>query len=167
MADAATTALPTTVPKEQTLGDVLATLNAVAPSKLRAELSGDGDRLVLTDLTTGGGTFQITAPNGSPALEQLGLSSRPPAGVITGRRLLAGLKTTLLASLDGGGRARHARRLDLTDRSGATTTVNLASAETLDDVVAAINAAAVDIEASVNDARNGIELTTPPAARAT
>jgi flagellar capping protein FliD len=158
VADAATTALPTTVPKEQTLGDVLATLNAAAPSKLRAELSGDGDRLVLTDLTAGGGTFQITAPNGSPALEQLGLSSPAAGGVITGKRLLGGLKTTLLSSLGGGQGLGTLGLLDLTDRDGATASVNLASAETLDDVVAAINAAAVDIEASVNDARNGIKL---------
>jgi flagellar hook-associated protein 2 len=159
VADTATTALPATVPDEQTLGDVLATLNAVAPSKLQAELSGDGDRIVLTDLTTGGGTFQITAPNGSPALEQLGLSAAAAGGVITGDRLLGGLKTTLLSSLGGGAGLGTLGEVDLTDRDGATATVNLAAAETLDEVVAAINAAAVDIEASVNAARNGIVLT--------
>ncbi len=159
VADAATTALPITAPDEQTLGDVLATLNAAAPSKLRAELSGDGDRILLTDLTTGGGTFQVTAPSSSPALEQLGLDSAAVGGVITGRRLLAGLKTTLLSSLEGGSGLGTLGNLNLTDRDGAAATVNLATAQTLDDVVAAINAAAVDIEASVNDARNGIVLT--------
>ncbi len=158
VADTATTALPATVPDEQTLGDVLATLNAVAPSKLRAELSGDGDRIVLTDLTSGG-TFQLTAANDSPALEQLGLSSAAVGGVITGQRLLGGLKTSLLASLDGGAGLGTLGLLALTDRSGATANVNLAAAETLDDVVTAINAAAVSIDVSINAARNGIVLT--------
>jgi flagellar hook-associated protein 2 len=48
--------------------------------------------------------------------------------------------------------------VNLTDRSGAQASVNLAGAETVDDVIARINAAGVGIQASVNAARNGIQL---------
>jgi len=48
--------------------------------------------------------------------------------------------------------------LKLTDRSGAFATVDLSGAETLEDVIDAINASGVGITARVNDARNGISL---------
>lgn len=44
----------------------------------------------------------------------------------------------------------------MTDRSGATANVNLASAETLDDVIQAINGAGIGVAARVNDSRNGL-----------
>src|SRR5262249_40601018 len=47
----------------------------------------------------------------------------------------------------------------LTDRSGATANINLASAETLDDLIDAINNAGIGITASYNSANNGIALT--------
>ena len=85
-------------------------------------------------------------------------SPRSAAGdAITGKRLLSGLKDTLLSSLNGG-KGLTLGEIDLEDRSGATATVNLASAETLGDVVDAINAANVAITARVNRAGNGIEL---------
>jgi flagellar hook-associated protein 2 len=158
--DTATTALPTTVPNETTLADILNTLNTVAPSRLKAELDASGERIVLTDLTTdAGGTFQVTSPFGSDAPDDLGLTTTASGGVITGRRLLSGLKTSLLSSLGGGDGLGTLGDLNLTDRSGATATVNLASAETIDDVIAAINAAGLGITASINAARNGIILT--------
>src|SRR5205085_6504459 len=44
-------------PQEKTLGDLLATINEADPAKLKAELSPDGDHIVLTDLSTDtGGT---------------------------------------------------------------------------------------------------------------
>ncbi len=46
----------------------------------------------------------------------------------------------------------------MTDRSGAGATVDLANAESLDDVIAAINSAGVGIVAEVNDARNGLQI---------
>jgi len=48
--------------------------------------------------------------------------------------------------------------LSLTDRSGAQANVDLSTTETLQDVLAAINGAGLSITASVNKARNGIEL---------
>lgn len=146
-----------TATNEKSLGDVLAAINAAAPSRLRASLAADGERIVLEDISTDqGGTFSATSLNSSHALADLGLDGAAVGGVITGRRLLSGLKTTLLSSLDGGKGLASLGLLNLQSRSGASTTVNLAQAETLDDVVRAINAAGVAISARVNDARNGI-----------
>jgi len=146
------------VDREVTLGDVLAAINAAAPGKLKAEIAPDGKRLLITDLTQGGGAFALESLYGSTALEDLGLDVAAAGGTITGRRILGGMKTVLLASLNGGKGLGTLGGLQLTDRLGASATVDLAAAETLEDVVAAINAAGVGIQARVNDARNGILL---------
>lgn len=149
-----------TATNEQTLEDVLATINSVAPEKLRAEIAPDGDRLILTDLTSDQGhAFTLNAEFNSKALADLGLDGTAENGVLTGKRLLGGLKSTLLSKLDGGRGVGELGTLSLTDRSGAQATVDLAGAETVDDVLARINAAGIGVKAAVNAARNGIQLT--------
>jgi flagellar hook-associated protein 2 len=143
----------------ETIGDVLAALNTANPAKLQAAISADGDRLELTDLTSGSGSFAVASAAGSTAADDLGLTNPTLAGGVTGRRLQAGLKTTLLASLNGGKGLGSLGTLQLTDRAGDTATVDLLDAETIDDVLAAINAAGVGIRATLNTARSGIELT--------
>lgn len=143
----------------RTLGDIIERINAVDPARLQAAISSDGKRIELTDLTTdGGGTFAVSSSVGGQAAEELGLSVSASGDTITGRRLIAGLKTTLLGTLGGGDGLGALGQLNLTDRSGATASVNLAAAETLDDVIDLINAAAVGIEARYNSSRNGLEL---------
>ncbi len=114
---------------------------------------------MLTDLTTdNGGTFSVTSATGGTLAEDLGLTSAAAGDVITGRRLIGGLKGPLLTSLGGGSGLGSLGQLSLTDRSGATATVNLASAETLNDVIELINGSGVGMAASINTARNGIAL---------
>ena len=145
---------------ERTIGDILATLNAAAPAKFKAEISPDGDHLLLTDLTTSnGGTFAITSINGSKAAEDLGLTTTAAADKITGRRLLAGLKTSLLSTIKNGTTTGALGGVAITDRSGASATVSLASAETIDDVISLINNAGIGVVAAVNQSRTGIRLT--------
>ena len=146
------------VVEQVTLGDVVDLINAAEPGKLQAEIAPDGERLVLTDLTTGGGTFTLSALNGLETLADLGLDGQAVDGVITGDRIIAGTRTVLLSSLDGGAGLGGLGTLQLTDRSGATDTVDLSAAETLEEVIDTINAAGVGISAGVNCARNGIEL---------
>lgn len=146
------------VDHDVTLGDVIQRFNAAAPDKLKLEIAPDGDRLVVTDLTMGAGTFQLTSANGSGALDDLGLAADSVGNTITGRRLLSGTRDVLLASLNGGKGLGTLGTLNLTDRSGATDTVDLATAETLGEVIHRINAATVNITARVNRAGNGIEL---------
>lgn len=144
---------------EQTLADVLATINGAAPTKLSAAISAGGDSLVLTDLTAGGGTFGVTALNDSQTLRDLGLDTTVSGATLTGRRILAGLKTTLLSSLAGGAGLGTLGNVQLTDRSGATATVGLAAAQTVDDVLTALNAAGLGLNVALNTARNGLLLT--------
>ncbi len=144
--------------EEFTLGEILDVINEAAPGKLKAEIAPDGDRLVITDLTTGSETFELCAMSDSYALADLGLDTEAVGGVITGRRLLGGAGTVLLSSLDGGVGPGTLGSIQLTDRSGAADSVDLADAETLNDVIQAVNNASVGILAQVNRARNGIEL---------
>ncbi len=141
-----------------TLGDVIDAINNAAPGKLKVEIATDGDRLQLVDLTTGTDQFTVQSLNESNVVHDLGLDGAATNGVITGRRLLAGLRTVLLSSLEGGSGLGTLGQISLTDRSGATATVDLAGAETLDEVIDSINAAAVGIVAQVNEAGNGIRL---------
>jgi flagellar hook-associated protein 2 len=148
-----------TVDREKTLGDIVARVNAANPGKLKLEIAADGKRLVATDLTAGTGAFAITALHDSKALADLGLDGAATGGVITGRRLLAGLQGVLLSGLNGGKGFGALGGLTLTDRSGATATVDLSQAETLSDAIDAINASGLGIVAGINAARNGIALT--------
>jgi flagellar hook-associated protein 2 len=144
---------------EITIGDLLESLNAADPARLKAQISADGDRLELLDLTSGGGTFEVKEFLTGTAAGDLGLTVDASGGQITGRRLQGGLNSALLASLNGGrGFEGGLGQLVLTDRSGATDTVDLSPAQTLDDVVQLINAAAVGVKAAVNQARNGLRL---------
>ncbi|MBN2025065.1 MAG: flagellar filament capping protein FliD [Pirellulales bacterium] len=143
-----------------TLGDVIEAFNQIAPDKLRAEIAPDGDRLVIRDLTEGSGEFSLSTIENrySELVEDLGIGGPSADGVIVGRRLLGGAKSVLLSSLNGGAGFGELGAVELTDRSGRSDTVSLAGAETLEDVIDAINAADVGIRAQLNQAKTGIEL---------
>jgi len=150
-------AIPAT--NEQTLGDILETLNAADPARLRAELSADSDRIVLTDLTAeSGGTFRVTSALGSKAAEDLGLTGAAGDNLIAGSRLLAGLSTVSLSRLNGGAGLGPLGQVSLTDRNGATATVDFSGAASVQDLIDAINAAGIGVRAEINAARNGIRL---------
>jgi flagellar hook-associated protein 2 len=143
-----------------TLGAVLADFNAAAPGKLQAQISSDGKSIQLTDLTSGSNTFSISDINGSQAAQDLGLLAAPAqGGVIQGSELLGGLDTVLLADLNGGAGISGLGTLDITNRNGVPSQVDLSSAATLEDVINKINTSAIGVTASVNSARNGIQLT--------
>ncbi len=146
------------VDHEVTLGDVIERINAASPGKLQAELGPDSRRIVLRDLTSGDGEFTLYPLYESGALQDLGLDGPAVDGVIQGRRLLGGLQSVLLSSLNGGKGFGALGSIDLTDRSGTSATVDLAGAETLDDMMEAINTAGTGVLSRVNTARNGIEL---------
>jgi len=143
---------------ETSLGDLIDTINAEDPAKLQVEIAADGDRLEFTDLTVGGGSFEISSALSGELAEDLQITGTAVGGVITGGRLLGGLKTSLLSNVNGGNGLGDLGEISLTDRSGANDTVDLSAAESLDDIITAINAASVDVTASYNSARNGIQL---------
>ncbi len=145
-------------PADPTLGDLLRVLNAAAPSRLKAAISSDGDRIELTDLTSGSGDFTVRSAFGGTLAESLGLDASTAGNSLQGRRLRGGLSTTLLSTLKGGQGVGTLGQVRLTDRSGASAVVDLSGSETLDDVISRLNAAGIGVKASINKARNGLEL---------
>lgn len=145
---------------EATIGDVIDTINAAAPTKLRAQISSDGSRLELVDLTTSsGGTFAVTALNGSNAPQDLGLDKSAVADTLSGRRLQGGLGSALITSLGGGDGFGTLGVVAVTNKNGTSANVDLGSAETLEDIIDAFNSAGISVEATLNSAKNGIVLT--------
>lgn len=141
-----------------TVGDLLDLINEADPTRLKAQIAADGKRIELVDLTVGANPFTVVDTNNSHVAADLGLTGAEVAGVISGRRVLSGLTSPLLTSLNGGKGFGQLGQVKLTDRSGATATVNLASAVTLEDVLNTINGAGVGIQAEINSAKNGIVL---------
>lgn len=142
-----------------TLGDVVTQINAVNSGKLTAAIASDGQRLVLTDHTTGSGAFSIASGVASTTAEDLGIATAGTGSpTITGERLIAGLRDSLVSRLNGGAGIRLGQ-ITITDRAGTGDAVDLTDAETLDEVIALINASSADVTASINEARNGIAIT--------
>ncbi len=147
-----------------TLGDLIRAIN-FAPgnnSVVEAALSDDGNGIALRALgfdnqvtVTAG---QDTSGNVSGAAGDLGLlnASFNTNEPFQSRRLLAGLDTVLLKSLHGGSGVQGGV-VSLTDRLNRTATLDLTTANTLQDVVDQINAdTTTALVASINEAGNGI-----------
>jgi flagellar hook-associated protein 2 len=140
----------------ETLGKVIEQINAAGAGKLVAAISGDGNRLELTDLTTGSADFQVGNGVAGTTADDLGIAASTSGASIAGKRVLSGLRDTLLSSLNGGQGLGALGVLQITDRSGGAANVDLAAAETLGDVIKLINNSAANVTASINSARNGI-----------
>lgn len=144
---------------EKTLGELIQTINEVDPTRLKAEISADGDRIVFTDLSTdNGGAFSVTSTAGGSLAADLGLVGVSSGDTLTTAKLRGGLQAPLLRTLNGGNGLGTLGQLSLTDRSGATANVNLSSAESLDDVISAINSAGLGLRAVINASRNGLQI---------
>ncbi|MDX1969747.1 MAG: flagellar filament capping protein FliD [Planctomycetaceae bacterium] len=135
------TALAVDLDGAATVGDVLSKINSHESNNGKLTAALQNGRLELTDATSGSGTLTVSNLNQSNAREVLGLTTAPTGGVITGQKLAAGANSVLLRNLRGGQGIEQLGELSLTDRTGATATVDLSTAETLDDVLEAINSA--------------------------
>jgi flagellar hook-associated protein 2 len=143
----------------KTLKDVLTAINAASPTKVSAEIGSDGNRLKLTDLTSGAGTISVANVGSGAAADDLGLTTAASANTITGSRLVSGLRDTLVSSLKGGQGLGTLGQVNITNRHNITSNVDLSGAETIGDIVNAINDQAAGVKAAVNSAHNGIVLT--------
>ncbi|MEM1329273.1 MAG: flagellar filament capping protein FliD [Planctomycetota bacterium] len=118
-------------------------------------ISDDG--LVIGD-ALGGRVIEVednTSTSGSTAAD-LGIAGTF-SDVMTGDRLLAGLDTKLAANLNGG--AGLSGTLDITARNGNVFSIDLTSAETIEEVMDAVDAATGgQIVLGVNDAGTGFTL---------
>ncbi|MFA5864613.1 MAG: flagellar filament capping protein FliD [Phycisphaerae bacterium] len=144
-----------------TLGDVKRAIEDAAhrasnPDKLAVSISSDGKNLILTDTTGGSGNLVISSLSGSHAAEDLGIVGTYSTASVTGKRLVAGLNTVLLRSLNGGSGVA-AGIIAIQNRSGQSTQVDLRNAQSLQDVLDTINnTSGIGIQASLNETRTGI-----------
>jgi len=147
--DANSSSSPTTV------GQLITAINAVDSSKLEARIATNGKSIELVDKTSGGTTF---AASGNLA-DQLGLTSATAvSGVLTGARVVNSLGGPLLSSLKGGSGVGTASSISITNRAGVATSINLASSDSLRDVVDAINSSGAGVTASLNRSKTGIAI---------
>lgn len=148
----------------ETVGDVINAINYASGNNglVEARFSADGNGLTLRALGLDD-TITVTAGTAedgrvSSAAADLGLLDAVNTSSFTTRRLLAGLNTVLLQSLNGG-RGVETGEVRLVDRAGRSTIIDFAEAHTLQDVIDLINLdASTGLAASVNDAGNGIQL---------
>ncbi|HET6324273.1 MAG TPA: flagellar cap protein FliD N-terminal domain-containing protein, partial [Planctomycetaceae bacterium] len=159
------TQLKTDLSSAQTVGDVLNDIN---------DASGNGGKLVasivnggiqLTDTSGGTGTLSVSDEDQSSVVEELGLNVAANGNTISGNALLGGINSVLLRNLNGGQGITQTDQIQLQDRTGLTATVDLTGAQSLDQVVNAINSATttggqkLNLTASINSAGDGIQVT--------
>lgn len=162
----------------ETIGDVINAIN-YAKGNLRgdirfvkASISADGNGIALEAFGRDdtGRPNMVTVTAGvivdedenvigvSDAARDLGLLGAVDVATYDSPYLVAGLNTVLLTSLNGG-RGIDKGEIQLTDRLGQITTIDLTHAWTLGDVIDLINADdSTSIIASVNNVGNGIVL---------
>lgn len=143
-----------------TVGDVIDAIDTASGGSVTAAVGADGVSLVLTDTTGGGAGFAVTALNGSGAATDLGILGSDGDGdaELGGVRLRAGLNSKLTRFLNGGSGVGLGE-ISITNRNGVATNIDLAGATSISGIIDTINAAGAGVEASLNQAGNGIKLT--------
>jgi flagellar hook-associated protein 2 len=116
-----------------TLGDVVSAINYASENDGSIVASIDGTRLVID----GGATVELAALSGSQALSDLGFDEGTFDGAAGGRRIISGIDSALLSSLNGG-RGFEAGRISI-QVGQSSVILDLGSAATLRDVVEMIN----------------------------
>ncbi len=158
--------------KQTTVGELIDVINAVEPEKLQAKIGPDGKRLVIEDLTTGEDTFKLENSSNTQTLQSLQLAAEGQDevtgtdGSVTGGRLIGGLDSVLLSTLNGGsGLSLEAGTINVTDRAGNSTTVDLSNVgqmETLDHLMQAFNGQfyedGVKVRLQLNSSKTGLAL---------
>ncbi len=149
-----------------TIGEVLSAINDHEDNEGRVSATLIDGRIQLEDLTAGGGSSSLSVEDlsSSAVVRQLGLDATASGTTLTGNRLTAGPGSVLLRNLNGG-EGVTAGMIQLTDRTGTTADIDLSNAESLDEVLSAINnaksAGDVDLQlfAEIDDAGTGIKIT--------
>ena len=149
-----------------TINDVLNSINDHEDNQGKVLAEFSNGRIQLTDLSGGGGssTFGVEDFTGASVVKQLGLDVAAVGGQITGNALLGGIDSVLLRNLRGGQGIDQMGEITITDRTGTSATLDLTNADSLDDVLTAINNAEsalsekLQLTARVNATGTGIEI---------
>lgn len=159
-----------------TLGDVINIINATAATQgigVVAGINDAGTGLEIND-TTGSTAFKLivkqTFGSSSTIVNDLGINTGDggvAASTVQGERLISGLNSLFLRTLNGGSGINQANltgtALSITNRAGANVNVNLSSfsaSSSLNEIVEAINdqADGISVRAELNSTGNGIAL---------
>jgi flagellar hook-associated protein 2 len=148
-----------------TVGDVVSDINNATGNNGSLVASIVNGALQLTDNSGGSGTLSVADENGASVVGALGLNVAASGNTITGQPLLGGINSVLLRNLNGGQGITQTGQIQLQDRTGATATIDLTGATSLDQVIAAINNATTTggqklaLTASIDASGTGIEVT--------
>ncbi len=141
----------------KTIGQVIDKINTDGAGKVRAELSPDGSGIRLVDLT-GAGSITVNEIDGGRTAADLGLLGSTTGPAHTGSNVLGSLNSVSLAALNGG-KGLTLGQIQITDRRGASATIDLSGAKTVQDVLDALsNNPNLSITAQLNSAGNGIQI---------
>jgi flagellar hook-associated protein 2 len=142
-----------------TLQDVIDRIEEDTSGAVTASIAADGVSLELTDNTGGGGTLTVVESDSDrTTARDLGILGSSSTNTLSGRRLVAGINSTLVSSLNGGA-GITGTTLSLTTRNGSTTDVVIDADGSISDVISAINGAGAGVTAALNDSGNGITIT--------
>ena len=113
----------------------------------------------LEEDTGGGGTLTVVESDaGRTTARDLGILGSSNTATLSGRRVIAGLNSTLVSSLNGGA-GITGTTLSFTTRSGANTDVVIDANGSISDVIAAINNSGAGVTAALNNSGNGLTIT--------
>jgi hypothetical protein len=145
-----------------TVGDVLEAING-ADHRLYARLNTPSNGIDLSDSAGGSGALTVVNLNSSTTATDLGLAGNSTDNLLEGQAVVTEgsvtLDTTLGELNDGSGVdvvAGYDLRITLTN--GAIVDVELSAASTIGDVLEAINSVDSRLDARLNPAANGIDL---------
>lgn len=123
-----------------TVGQVLermnAALDAAGFADVDAAVDGENGRLTITD-TQGSRQIVVTEGNDSTARD-LGLAGGASSASFVGKRVLAGLNTTLVGGLNGGRGVQGDGNIDFTLRDGSTFAATVDPNQSLNEVMRSI-----------------------------
>ena len=143
-----------------TLDDVVSKINTSLDISVHASIQGD--KLVLTDSSNGSGTLSVQDMGGGTSAKDLGIAGNAAASTLTGSSINYLASGTALTALNDGRGVRTGTNGDLSINlsNGSTVSVGLATAQTVGDVIKAINTlGAGKVKASIAPGAKGITLT--------
>ncbi len=145
------------------INDALDTGNVANDGHITAEIAADGVSLLITD-NEGGGTNLIIegAATGPSAAAHLGIEADVVSNTVDGTRIVSGINSVLVNSINGGAGLSGNDSLTIQDRDGDSETFDLSTDhESLSDIIDSINNNSnnVDITAAINSKGTGITIT--------
>jgi len=145
----------------ETVEDVINLINdATGNTDITASLSEEGNSILLTDTSTGTNDLAVTSLNSSNAASDLGILKSVSSNTLEGDDINPQYIAycTKLSELNQGDGV-YAGKIKITDKAGNSEEIDLSDAETIEDVLNAINSASsIQILAQINSNGNGIEI---------